>query len=367
MKLNHTELKKTDDVPEASIFAVVGAEDFARQTAITIITTKFLDPDFSEFDCDKIDGGGLDAAQALAAWQTVPLGSPRRVVTIRNLDEAQPAEIGKLAKAATSTCSRGCLILDISSDASKEVKALIKAVSEVGVVVSCSAARQEDARAFLAQATERLGVKYEPLALEELIRRLGPDLWQLVKESEKLANYIWPQTIIKKSDVEALITAAPEDRIFAMIDAMSEGRPAAAGQMLDSLFRAADDIRAAAHRTLAVLVRHFRLLWQARVLRDAGFTFRDVVSVPASAAVMLPAVPNILDVFKRQTFLMGKYRAQSERFDLKTLADAFDILADTDLALKGQKTSVGSPQADLEICLTRLGLLSGTRKRPKTP
>ena len=366
MKLTSAGLRDAAQAPDAPVWAVVGAEDLARRQAMEAIASLYLDPALAEFDHDRLEGESLDAGRVLGAWQTIPLASRRRVVTVSGAEEAPPAELQKLTRSLSTPCERGCLILELRSDEGKEVRALLKAVDEAGVVVNCAAAGADDARAFLQEAAAREGVRLEAAAAEEMRRRLGNDLWQLESELRKLADHVWPEKTIGRQHVDRLIPAPPEDRVFAMIDAVCEGSAGEALRMLRDLFALAEDERSAAHRTLALLARHFRLLWQARGLRDAGFTFQRASALPPAAEKILLPAPNLQDVLKRQPFLMSKFAAQSRRFGLRRLAAVFEILAETDLALKGYAPSAGSPRADLEMCLTRIAMAarSSTAKRP---
>lgn len=371
MKLTPAKLKKAEGIPDLPVFAVTGSEDLVRREALATLTRHFLDDSFGDFDCDRMEGQAFSAQRALGAWQTMPMGGGKRVVMVSRLEEAPAAEIQVLAKGVVQPSPSGCLILEISGDSSKDIQSLLKAVDKVGAVVQCSAAKADDARQFLSEAAEKAGARLEPAAAEEMIRRLGNDLWQLESEVNKLASYVWPEQTIRRTDIEALIPETPEDRVFAMIDAISDGNAASAHRLMEALFLAADDDRGAAHRTLALLVRHFRLLWQARVLRDAGFSFREGAALPAPAEEMFISAPSIGDVFKRQTFLLRKFASQSQRFSLKRLGRVFEVLADTDLALKGYSASLGDPRSDLSACLTRICLIaaapSGTRKKPGAP
>ncbi len=366
MKVAPAALRSAESLPDAAVWAVAGAEDLARRQAMEAIAANYLDPALAEFDHDRMEGESLEAARVLAAWQTVPLASRRRVVTVSRVDEAPAAELQKLAQAISAPCDRGCLILEVRSDESKDVKALLKAADAAGVLVSCAAAKADDARSFLKEAAAREGVRLEPAAAEEMVRRLGSDLWQLESELRKLADYVWPERSIGRQHVEKMIPSPPEDRVFAMIDAVCEGSVSDALGLLRDQFLLAEDERSAAHRTLALLARHFRLLWQARGLRDAGFAFQDASALPPGADRVLLPSPDLQDVLKRQAFLMRKFAAQSRRFSLRRLSGVFEILAETDLALKGHAPSAGSPRADLEMCLTRIAMAARQQaaKRP---
>ena len=366
MKITHADLKTRKDPPDACVWLALGPEDYARRAVVSWLCTRYLDSSFADFDCDRIEGGSLRATHALGAWQTFPMSSERRVVVVRRVDDAPSAELEKLAHGVSAACPRGCLVLEASSDTPAGMKGLAKAVEAAGVVVSCAAARQEDARVFLRGTAEEAGVSLDQAAAEELLRRAGPDLWQLASEVRKLANYVFPNTTVRRPDVDAMVAEAPEDRIFAMIDAVCDGRAGVAGQMLDDLFRVAGDDRSAAHRTLAVLVRHFRLLWQARVLRDAGFQFRDSSGIPPSAMGKMLTNPSLPDSLKRTPFLLRKYGSQTQKYTMDALTRAMAVLAETDLALKGQGPSVGDPRGDLKMCLARLGALAQSAGRPGT-
>lgn len=366
MKITSAKLKQTRELPEASIWLVAGEDSRLRRGVTERLEKSYLDEGFAGFDCEVMEGSGLLANRALSAWQTLPLASQRRVVIVRNLQDMSSAELQKIAAATQTPAPRGLLVLESETDTGKDMQALIKAVDSGGVVVTCGALKPEEAKASLLEYAAAKGLQMDGMAAEEMVHRLGPDVWQLETELEKLASYIWPETRLRKGDVDALIPAPPEDRIFAMVDALCEGNARTARELMDGVFLAADDDRATAHRTLAVLARHFRLLWQARLLRETGFSFRDAKAEPGvDAARWLPEQPNIMEVFKRQAFLMGKYRNQSERFTLGRIARVMEILAETDLALKGYATSMGKPRADMEMLVLKLATLArGTKQRP---
>lgn len=368
MKITSAKLKQTKTLPDASIWLVTGEDGRLRRGVTERLKKAYLDESFASFDGEVLEGSGLAANRALSAWQTLPLASERRVVIVRNTQDMSSSELQKITAAAKTPSPKGLLVLESEADTGKDMQALTKAVDADGVVVTCGALRPEEAKASLLDYAAAKGLQLDGMAAEEMVHRLGPDVWQLETELEKLASYIWPETRLRKGDVDALIAVPAEDRIFAMVDALCEGNARTARELLDGVFLAADDDRATAHRTLAVLARHFRLLWQARLLRETGFSFRDAKAEPGvDAARWLPEQPNILDVFKRQAFLMGKYRNQSERFSLGRIARAIDMLAETDLALKGYATSMGKPRADMEMLVLKLATVARSTKQGPTP
>jgi len=64
-------------------------------------------------------------------------------------------------------------------------------------------------------------IQIEPLALEKLVNFVGNDLWQMVNEIEKLANYK-KGSLIKVADVELLIKPKITTAIFKTIDALAQ-------------------------------------------------------------------------------------------------------------------------------------------------
>lgn len=112
--------------------------------------------------------------------------------------------------------------------------------------------------AWVRARAKSLGVAIEPTAVRDLVSIVGPDLWCMANELEKLALATQKKPITS-SLVRALVDAAPSGIPFAFLDAVGSGDRAAAIRLLREL----ESARVDPHHLLAMLHRQLRLLVMA--------------------------------------------------------------------------------------------------------
>ncbi|MGB9619046.1 MAG: hypothetical protein ACPL7K_01385, partial [Armatimonadota bacterium] len=127
--------------------------------------------------------------------------------------------------------------------------------------------------------------------------------------------------------------------------------PATAMKLLDELFESGDDPRADAPRALAMIARQFRLIWQARMLMDAGVKRFEKEAVPAEVRTALPASGSLLDVPAWQATRAAR---QARNFPYTELARCFEALARADAALKGAEGDIDDPRTIMELLVIEL-------------
>ena len=115
--------------------------------------------------------------------------------------------------------------------------------------------RRQDALDWLRAEVKKRGVRLTQGAAKSLIERTGGDRGALAGTLEKLSIYAGEATV-DEAAVEQMTNPSHEATIFNLVDAVAEGRAAAAMQALDAV-RAAGE---ADPRILHMLVRQFRLI-----------------------------------------------------------------------------------------------------------
>jgi DNA polymerase-3 subunit delta len=126
---------------------------------------------------------------------------------------------------------------------------------------------------WLQDRAVRRGISIEPAAIEELAELVGADLRLLASEIEKLAVYATGRTITA-DDVRLLTPHASEESIFALIDAIVEGRAAIALRQLHRMLAEGDEtaghIQILVARQLRLLIRATELLEQRASQDEIG-------------------------------------------------------------------------------------------------
>ncbi len=211
---------------------------------------------------------------------------------------------------------------------------LFKLLDAKGVVVDCSPPRGEARKDWIRRQAASLGKKIDPDALEILLLDYMDDLWRLHGEIEKFAAYLKEdEDTITGAVVELLSSGDPRGTVFHLADALSEGHLAIAFEQLQVLF----ERREPPLLILFMLVRHFRLLLQARLLADS-----ETNQSGWTAALGVPP------------FVAAKLRRQISGYTRETLENALLVLHRVDLQIK---TGRLEPRTALEFTLNRLHAL----------
>lgn len=352
-------------------YLLTGSDEFQKRRALEELLQQLVDADFRDFDLEELDGETTTSERIISGLSTPPLGAGRRVVLVRFANKMDPDEQRKLARTIDSIPPTGCLVLvnpaaeksDGKPKKGSEVLAdLSKAVRKVGEVHEFGAGstrdKTEHARKFAKSQINASGKQISADALAFLVQRVGDDFAIIASEVQKLIDWAGDQDRITHEDVEAVTTETPEEKIFRFLDAVANRNTALALQLLDNMLEASNDIQADASRTLAMIARQFRLIWQARMLLEAGVKRLEKSAVPKQMLAALPSETNLLDVVERQPWQANKLIAQAKSFPQAKLRKCFDAIARADAAMKGIEGSVEDPRTVMQLLVMEVAAAS---------
>ncbi|MCJ7605828.1 MAG: DNA polymerase III subunit delta, partial [Dehalococcoidales bacterium] len=166
---------------------------------------------------------------------------------------------------------------------------------------------------WVTQRITRDGGNIAPRAADMLVRFVGNDLWMMANEAEKLVQYTDGRTI-EEQDVQAVVSATQEANIFAMVDAILEGRTARAQDLYQQLLT--DGVVPV--QLLVMISRQVRILFQMKDMRERKKTRNEI-----RAALGLTS-----------DFLLNKAGGQADKYSTTRLRDIYHRLLDTDIAIK---------------------------------
>ena len=148
-------------------------------------------------------------------------------------------------------------------------------------------------------------------------------------EIQKLLLYS-PERPISEDDVGQLTSPVQEASIFALVDAVAEGRTELAQRILHRLYQEG----VAAIYILVMITRQFRLIAQANDLgpRLSRLQIQDRLGLKSS-------------------YSLDKTLSQAKLYDFEGVKRAYDKLLETDLAIK---TGKYSDKLALELLITEL-------------
>jgi len=367
-----TEMAEKRDATGARAYLLRGDDEFQKRQALDELLKSLVAEEFADFDLEEIEAAAATCDRVITGLNVPPFGPGRRVVLVRFANKMDAEQQERLAARLEKAPATGCLVMvnpavERSDGRPKKGSELIgelsKAIRKVGQVREFGGGtgkeRAKRAREFGASLFEPAGKKISAEALALFLQRAGADFGILATEAQKLVDYVGDEAQITRADVEAVTSETPEEKVFKMVDAVAAKNAGAALRLLDELFETGDDPRADAPRSLANLARQFRLIWQAKILTEAGLRTTghrggdgfQKSAVPAELKSVLPSSPNLLEVPGWQQSRAAEKGAKLPRAEL---VRCFAAVAKADAMLKGVEGEIEDARTVMELLVIEL-------------
>lgn len=290
-----------------------------------------------DFDLETRDGDDGDPREWLGGAGTSPFLAERRVVVVRHALRLDPDRFPATLLKALPRSSLVVLVADeeATNDPGR-LERLKKVGTRLGEIVKEAGGAVVEAkidksriRGLLREELAADELRISDRALDALLEMCGDKYGRAREELQKLRLFA-VGGMIREGDVEAVVVPSREYNVFKLVDAILEGRGGDALAQLRNMVADARKAEDEAFRSiLPNLNRTLRLLWQARILIEAGCGTDDV---PASVAVLLPDKP---DLRREQGYRQGRLMKAARSVTLGRLARCLAIVADADARLKG--------------------------------
>lgn len=300
-----------------------GADDYRRHQALKQLKEGLGAGEMLSANTTLMAGGQASPAQVRAACDTIPFLAPRRLVVLEGLlGRFEEPRRGSQAMEAELDPWRGGLAEHIPQMPATSVLALVdgplsrgnpllRLLSPLGQVQTFPPLRGRDLMEWAQARFAQRGLAVAPQALRLLTEMVGSNLWALEAEVEKLSLYAAGR-VVSEEDVRVLVGLAAEASIFALVDAVLEGRLPEALRYLHRLLLEG----AKGPYILSMLDRQLRLALLAGALGPRA--------TPEEAAPRLGVPP----------FAARRALEQGRRHPQESLRAAFPRLLEADLALK---------------------------------
>lgn len=309
------------------VHIIVGTERFFTERAVAALRRAVVG-DGNAFNEEIFHGKGGQAGRAIEAARTLPMMAEARFVLLRGVDQLPAAQQDAILPYLDDPSPTTCFVL--TAEKLDGRGKLVKRAKKLKMLTEAKPLKPAGLRSFLNGEARRRKLKLSSEAAAALADSIGTDLAMIDDALERLSLYVGDGDIIDLDAVEACVSRVRVESIWALVDAVALRDRATALRAASSLL--AD--REPPLRILAMIARQMRMV--ARV-QDA---LVDGMS-PQEATKAAGAPP----------FKARELSNAARRFDGPRLARAFGILAETDLALKGDKRP---PATILEGAIMRL-------------
>ncbi|MCJ7669896.1 MAG: DNA polymerase III subunit delta [Dehalococcoidia bacterium] len=326
------------------LYILYGQDDFSLNQAVKGIKAGLGDWEMVATTTTNLEGQHLTLGELRNKCAAAPFLSSHRLVIVDGLlgrfevKQSRPRSgKGKLENGLGEWEGLASYIKQMPETTAlvlvdEEVKGqnpLLKKLSPLAEVRTFPLLRGRDLKAWIQQRVREEGGDITPQAVNLLAELIGGDLWAMNGEIQKLLLYSQERPI-SEADVRQLVSHVQEANIFALVDAVAEGRTELAQRILHRLYYEG----MAPTYILTMITRQFRLIAQARDL-ELGLSrlqIQDRLGLKSS-------------------YSLDKTLSQAKLYDFEGVKRAYDKLLETDLAIK---TGKYSDKLALELLVTEL-------------
>lgn len=291
------------------VYLLTGEEIYLRNQYKKRLQDALLDPE-DTMNRSSFEGKGINPKEIIDLAETLPFFADRRVILIQDSGFAENA-CPELADYIPDIPDSACLIF--SEEKVDKRGRVYKAIKKAGRVVEFG---RQDARTLMRWVLGTLkkeGKRISEETMQAFLNAAGSDMENIEKELEKLICYTLGRDVIVKEDVEAVCTVRTEDRIFDMIQAITDRDQKKALELYADLLT----MKVPPMRTLYLITRQYNRLLQLKSLSGQGMEKGEL----AKKAGVPP-------------FAVGKYLAQCRRYTSERLRQAVEDCVDTEERVK---------------------------------
>lgn len=307
------------------IYLLTGEEVYLRNQYKKNLRDALLDPE-DTMNVSVFEGRGINPREIIDLAETMPFFAERRVILIDGSGFAKNA-CPELADYIPQIPESTCLILT-ESEVDKRGR-VYKAVKSTGRVVEFNRQDERTLTRWVLGILKKEGKNITEETMRLLLGRTGPDMENIGRELEKLLSYTLGRNVITNADVEEVCTEQTENRIFDMVQAITDHDQSKALDLYADLLA----MKEPPMRILFLITRQFNQLLLLKNLMGHGLENSEM----AKKAGVPP-------------FALRRYMAQCRRFTAAQLRQAVEDCVDTEERVK---TGLIGDQISVELLIVK--------------
>lgn len=252
----------TDDLKP--VYLIVSEQRFMVDEAVERLVKRVSEHADLDFNSETFDAENAEGDAIVIACNTLPFGSEKRLVMVRNIEKASKGVLDALTEYAADPAPTTVLALS-GAKLAKNTR-LYKAVDALGGVVDRGSPKVAELPGRVQRMFADRGRSVSFQAAELMVTTIGRDLARIAPEVDKVIAYVGERMEISVEDIESVVVQTAPTSIFDFVEALGDRDCRRALALSGSLLDDGESVYA----LQAMSLRCVRDLMAARSLSDRG-------------------------------------------------------------------------------------------------
>ena len=280
------------------IYLLYGTEEYLK----TLYKNKLKEAVLQDSDAMNLAeyaGKGIDEKEVMEFADTLPFFSDYHLLVLENTGWFKSStDFADYVPEIPETA----VLIFVETDVDKRSR-MYNAVKKSGYICEMNGMSEQELKLWVASLLKRENLKITEATVEFLLEQVGTDMSKLQNELEKLICYTMGRDTITVQDIKAVCSEQLTGKIFAMTEALAQGRKK---QALELYY----DLIALQEKPLGILYMIQRQFHHLLIVKEMKKNRADKGSIASTIGV--------------PPFAVQKYMSQAERFSLEELKKLLD-------------------------------------------
>lgn len=299
---------------KASIYLFYGEDTYSANQRLTYWKIEFIKK-FGDINVTTLEGTKIKAGDFREAYESTGFLADKRMLIVEDfLGKGKDTELQKVTQIVENPIP-DCIVIFIEHERPDQRTTLFKKIKKIGKVEEFNYMTSVKLIPWITQKIKEKKGTITPVNATHLLDMVGPDMWILSQEIEKLILFADGQPI-EKTHIDTMVKPNLVTSIFKLTDHIGQKNVKRSLETFQILIDSGEELPKVFH----MMVRHFRILIQVLDLVLKGYTRNDINSK-----------------IKEHPYVIMTAIEQSKNFSINQLKKIYDALLSIEIAFKTGK------------------------------